>query len=313
MIEKSSFDIKTNQDGSRKIKLQCGEDTSYEINLSGKIGWKNAYTTAEILKSLEYLENSDVELILEQDVITESRIPVISLYKKYPQPGKMPVLFMLHGFETSKEKMVRYAVNFAAQGVFTVMQDAPDHGERFDPDHFHNAYRLDKDPMNGFKNRLILMGKYTEETGKVMEWYRRSNNLDFSRIGITGVSMGATVSLYLASKNPGIKTVAAFIPVVGFENLFAKNLTIQDGFLTEIRKIDPLFFLQAPVNASVFILSGSEDRIVGNDSMKILDNDLKKTFEKRTGDYSYKDYRGTGHDISDEMLQDAVKWMREKL
>lgn len=81
-----------------------------------------------------------------------------------------PVLIMVPGLDSAKEELEAYELPFLARGMATLMVDGPGQGEA--------------------EYRYPIRGDYEVPVKAMVDWVLRQADLDGSRIGLWGVSMG---------------------------------------------------------------------------------------------------------------------------
>jgi dienelactone hydrolase len=111
-----------------------------------------------------------------------------------------PAVLLLHGFSSSKERMVQ-SVGRALQqrGVASLALDLPFHGER-------DGGR-DEIP---YRNPLALVAAWTaavREARAAIEWLAGRQEVDAARIGAIGYSLGGFLTLMTASEEPLVRAV----------------------------------------------------------------------------------------------------------
>ena len=111
-----------------------------------------------------------------------------------------PAVLLLHGFSSSKERMVQ-SVGRALQqrGVASLALDLPFHGER---DGGRDAIP--------YRNPLALVAAWTaavREARAAIDWLGAQTEVDAGRIGAIGYSLGGFLTLMTASEEPRVRAV----------------------------------------------------------------------------------------------------------
>jgi uncharacterized protein len=133
------------------------------------------------------------------DLVTGAdRVPATFLLPRGARPA--PVVLLLHGFSSSKERMAQ-SVGRALQqrGVASLALDLPFHGER-------DGGR-DEIP---YRNPLALVAAWTaavREARAAIEWLGGQPEVDAGRIGTIGYSLGGFLALMTASEEPRVCAV----------------------------------------------------------------------------------------------------------
>jgi len=84
--------------------------------------------------------------------------------------ARVPVLIMIPGLDSAKEELEAYELPFLARGMATLLVDGPGQGEA--------------------EYRFPIRGDYEVATAAIVDWISKRQDLDASRIGLWGVSLG---------------------------------------------------------------------------------------------------------------------------
>lgn len=108
-------------------------------------------------------------------------------------PLKNPAtIFLLHGYSMAKESMVLWAFSLAQAGYRVVLVDLRGHGQ-----------------STGWQ---VSFGKYeTADLTRTLDYLIEKNLCD-ERVGVLGMSYGATLALHWAAKDSRVRTVVAIAP-----------------------------------------------------------------------------------------------------
>jgi pimeloyl-ACP methyl ester carboxylesterase len=108
-------------------------------------------------------------------------------------PLKEPAtIIMLHGYMMYKETMAPWASALAQAGYRVVLVDLRGHGES--------------------TGDTVTYGKYeTEDLIQLLD-YLKAHNMCDEKVGVLGLSYGATLALHWAARDPRVQTVVAIAP-----------------------------------------------------------------------------------------------------
>lgn len=81
-----------------------------------------------------------------------------------------PLMIMIPGLDSAKEELEAYELPFLARGLATLMVDGPGQGEA--------------------EYRFPIRGDYEVAVGAIVDWLQTCKEIDRSRIGLWGVSLG---------------------------------------------------------------------------------------------------------------------------
>ncbi|MDB4887823.1 MAG: dipeptidyl aminopeptidase/acylaminoacyl-peptidase-like protein [Gemmatimonadetes bacterium] len=152
--------------------------------------------TADIRRTTRLPRGTEQRLDL---VYGRETVPALWLTPSAP-PGPRPAVLLLHGFSSSKERMAQ-AIGRAllARGVGSLALDLPFHGERVSA-------------SGGIpKNPLVLVGAWrgaVSEAREAVTWLAGQEDVDASRLGILGYSLGGFLALMTAADEPRLRAVA---------------------------------------------------------------------------------------------------------
>jgi dienelactone hydrolase len=157
-------------------------------------------------------------------IIEESNVEEIPVRRIFPEEAEqLPIVVYIHGHGGDKEQALDYGYTIAKQGFYFVSFDCDEHGSR-KANHantsghrnrrFHNVY-----PPDTGIDTYIHMHEVIEQTGRDVEMpiehFKGLKQVDTDRIGLTGFSMGAFASFYIAANNSAIKVA---VPIGGIRS-----------------------------------------------------------------------------------------------
>ena len=247
-------------------------------------------------------------MILEYDVITQGKIPVILCY---PQKAfKAPLVLLNHGTTGSAEGLLDMGVALARRGCFCVLIDAVWHGRRADSrlhtmltTSLYKRYYLDM---------LLLMAA---DMTNIIDYYKENPAVDTARVGMTGISQGGYVAYMTMTKDARIKAAA---PLVGSPDLEDQYGNSQEWEILDeetqkyVLEHSPLLHYEKMAGTALLIQNSAEDRVVPIGGVRRLDRKLRSLYEDKEN-YQYIEYFGIGHEATFEMKQRAINWLAEKL
>jgi dienelactone hydrolase len=237
-------------------------------------------------------------------------IPVLCLYPQVEEGGRLPLILFAHGFEQSKEKIIRHGLRLASAGFFTLMPDAPLHGERYIPSEFRERFTADPHSPRTWMNRLYLVRAYLGECRFLLDLYRRDARINPARTGMAGMSMGGAVTLLACAADPALSAGVAFVPALDYENLEDPGLVkgVSGDVRARFREFDPLYAITEAPRASLFIQVGAKDTVTGTAGARKLDARLSRFYGPDPSRYRFKEYSDMGHAVSPAMMRDAAAW-----
>ena len=216
------------------------------------------------------------------------RVPATLLLP--PGARSAPVVLLLHGFSSSKERMVQ-SVGRALQrrGIASLALDLPFHGER---DGGRDAIP--------YRNPLALVTAWTtavREARAALEWLAAQPEADAERIGALGYSLGGFLALMTASEEPAVRvvTIAA-----------AGDLPDTTPYAALVRRaVDPLRAVRKLRGRPLLLVNGRRDTTTRPAQAERLFAYAEEPKELRW-------YEG-GHWPPASAIDDAAQWMAERL
>lgn len=216
------------------------------------------------------------------------RVPATLLLP--PGARSAPVVLLLHGFSSSKERMVQ-SVGRALQrrGIASLALDLPFHGER---DGGRDAIP--------YRNPLALVTAWTtavREARAAIEWLSAQAETDASRLAVLGYSLGGFLALMTASEEPAVRvvTIAA-----------AGDLPDTTPYAALVRRaVDPLRAVRKLRGRPLLLVNGRRDTTTRPAQAERLFAYAEEPKELRW-------YEG-GHWPPASAIDDAAQWMAERL
>lgn len=287
-------------DGERNFTLARGGKTVLSAD-AGSMSPYETYIGTELLRAVSQGGGAG-DLRVIPGTVTHERIPELSIVSVADE--KKPMLLLLHGFESSKEKMIRYGIHCALSGFHTVMIDAPYHGSRTEEE--PPMFDIAADPDAGWRNRLGLIGEYLRETIMALSDIASRPLIDQSRIAVAGISMGASVAMLAAARTDVVKAALAFLPILDYESI-AGTAVIRPEEIAVIHALDPLYACK-DMQAAIGLFCGADDRVAGSGA-RVMNSVLSETPQSDTARRMYREYPGVGHAVTPAMLADGLAWL----
>jgi dienelactone hydrolase len=145
----------------------------------------------------------------------DERVPTL-IVKRAGASGKSPAVIVLHGTGGSKEGTSAYLSRLARRGFVAVAIDARYHGERADR-RAGAAGAYDQAILRAFvsKNEHPFLYDTVWDVMRLVDYLATRDDVDVSRVGLTGFSKGGMETYLTAAVDPRI---AAAVPVRGVQS-----------------------------------------------------------------------------------------------
>ena len=142
--------------------------------------------------------------------------------------------------------------------------------------------------------------------------------VDLSRIGVAGISMGSSTCMVLAWKEPRISVVGGLIGAVDFwydvtktppgKEQDAKREALSPRVRQLVSSIDPLDKKAAIAPKALFLANGAKDQI-DIESIKKFVKDLQPTYKDHPERLMLLEEPKTGHAVTERMWSEGTQWL----
>jgi dienelactone hydrolase len=244
-------------------------------------------------------------------------VPAYLYYKKGNKA--MPVVIFMHGLGGSKDQYVQRMREWAESGLFVVTIDAHLHGERKVPGIFPQGKSLGALGTDySIWVHQSAIAHTARDVSKIIDALSARSDVDLSRIGVAGVSMGSSTCMVLAWKEPRISVVVGLIGAVDFWYDVTKTPpgkgqdAKRDGLCLRVRQLvnslEPQDRKAAIAPKALFLANGAKDEI-DIESIKKFVKDLRPSYEAYPDRLNLLEEPNTGHTVTDRMWSEGTQWL----
>ena len=220
------------------------------------------------------------------------------------QPAPHPLVLLLHGWSGNKEQWyedqniisggpMRKALLEAGYAV--LMIDAATHGERSHEIDFQHVNAFD-DPNAPPRKNYFTFAEIAIQTVKdyrrALDYVEQRQEIDSSRIGLVGYSMGGMMAFYLLSVEPRIKVAVACVPP-----LFSEGYD----------PTSPIDYTWGVGDTPFLLLMGKQDELYVPEKAQAS---YKAYLERETTKIGWYD---KGHELTPIYVPDALDWIVKHL
>lgn len=222
------------------------------------------------------------------------------------EEGLIPTIILYHGWSSNKDRQRFRGFILSSLGYQVIIPDSIYHGERNPIDH----------------NDIVNLGKYfweivlnnIKESDYIIGEIINKYDADPNNIGVIGHSMGGFTAAGVFTHDKRIKTG---IPLNGSFNwvmsneIFARNLN-RNTILKEedqVRRLDPMNNLDKLIDRPILMLNGGADEIVSIRPQEVFYNKIKDLYKDASKAKLIR-YKGLGHFVTTNMLEDVAKWLK---
>jgi dipeptidyl aminopeptidase/acylaminoacyl peptidase len=243
---------------------------------------------------------------------------VVGMWHLPAQPQRVPAIMMLHGFTGNKQEtkrlFVQAARSLASAGIATL---------RFD-------FRGCGDSAGEFHEMTV--SSMCADARTALAWLANRPEIDPTRIGILGMSLGGMIAALLQHEHAAIKTAVLWCPVTNPRDLIARRATpesqvqmnatgiadqggwaVGHRFVTEMMAAEPVATL-CHAAFPILILHGDADQMVPVEHSIAAVETLRRNGRNVT----FKTMAGADHAYSGlpwirELLSETFQWFDAQL
>lgn len=219
-------------------------------------------------------------------------------------PSDAPLVIVLHGLGSRKEKMLPALYEFAQTGCRAVALDARMHGER--PDAQAREARLEADYL-GTTSEMI--------EGTARDVSRLLDHFGAARAAVHGISLGGYITFAALIVEPRLYAASV---AMGSPDWIGqtRRFGLEPGHPAYDRaaRLNPLDLLpQTLPPRPLLMLHGTADEVVVPDGVIALEQRLRPLYAAHPERLALELYPGLGHTYNDDMLRRSAAWMQRFL
>jgi dienelactone hydrolase len=248
--------------------------------------------------------------------------------------GKAPAILYCHWhggeYEIGKEELFQAKHTpeppgpaFVKRGYVVMAVDAYCFGERNGrgpggPTEKGGAGESSASKFNLWVGRT-LWGMMLRDDLMALDYLAARPEVDARRIGVTGMSMGATRSWWLAALDERIRTGVAVACLTRYENLIAHQMLKAHGIYYYVPNLLNHFDTEAVVALiaprPALFMNGDKDDSSPPDGIQRIEQAVRPAYRLygKDGELQGFIYSGQGHVYTPEMWAKTLAWMEEKL
>jgi dienelactone hydrolase len=248
--------------------------------------------------------------------------------------GKAPAILYCHWhggeYEIGKEELFQAKHTpeppgpaFAKQGFVVLAIDAYCFGERNGRGPGGPLEKGGNGEMSASKFNLwvgrTLWGMMLRDDLMALDYLASRPEVDARRIGITGMSMGATRSWWLMALDERIQTGVAVACLTRYQNLIEHEALKEHGIYYFVPNLLTHFDTEAVVALiaprPVLFMNGGQDGGSPADGIRAIEKTVRAVYALygREADCQSFIYAGQGHVYTKEMWDKTLAWMKDKL
>jgi len=248
--------------------------------------------------------------------------------------GKSPAILYCHWhggqYDNGKEEMLRAehtpqepGPTLARRGYVVLGIDAYCFGERNGRGPSSAKEKGGAGEMTASKFNLwvgrTLWGMIVRDDLMALDYLVSRPEVDAARVGVTGISMGATRSWWLLALDERIKTGVAVACLTRYQNLIERQALPAHGIYYFVPGILNHFDTEAVIALiaprPVLFLTGDQDGGSPVDGIRVIESKVRPVYKLygRADDFQSVIYPGVGHVYLPEMWEKTLAWMDRQL
>jgi dienelactone hydrolase len=229
--------------------------------------------------------------------------------------AQKPLVIMSHGFTGKKEDLIPYLETLAGMGYYAVGIDNRLHGEREDGG--FGTVLSEGGRLNCYK-LFNAIKENAEDIRLLIDYFTGETEVDITRVGMLGISMGGFTTYRALSIDKRIKVAAPFIssPIWGDAPADAKiddNPEVTKAFLELSNKYGPSNTPDNFYPTAILMQVGGSDGHFDLEKLKCYYEIMKFHYKDATNLVNLLIYEGVAHNITPEMWDNAILWLKKYL
>lgn len=312
---------------SRSENNNTGKTTDKDVrrkelySLLGKLPDRHRHISVQVVST----EDTD-DLILEKLLMDINGLEKVPAYFTKPKKvtGKVPVILFNHShfgqYEVGKNEFIKgrkemqkppYAVALARAGYAGLCLDAWAFGERAT----RSESAIFKEML--WKGR-VMWGMMVYDNLRALDYLETRDDIDTTRIGTIGMSMGSTMSWWLAALDKRIKVCVDICCLTDYQSLIEEKGLDLHGIYYYVPDLLN-HFSTSDINALIaprphFGLAGKYDPLTPQKGLKIIDENMKAVYEKEGVPEAWKlKIYEVPHQENAEMRKDIMEFFTKWL
>jgi dienelactone hydrolase len=208
----------------------------------------------------------------------------------------------------------------ADKGLFVVQIDAHLHGERKVPGVFPEGKSL-----GGLGTDYSIwvhqssVSHTARDVSRILDALSARPEVDLSRVGVAGISMGGSTCMVLAWKEPRISVVVSLIGAVDFwydvtktppgKDQDARRDKLSPRVRQLVDSLDPKGRKAAIAPRALFLANGARDDGIDIESVKSFVQDLRPSYKEHPERLKLLEEPKTGHTVTERMWNEGTEWL----
>lgn len=293
-------------------------------SLLGDLPWQHEPSAPKIIRTEEHEDYTLQRLVLDLNGVEP--VPALLLIPKQlkrPAPGLLFIHWHAGMYDLGKEQLLRgtnvqpaYAPVLAKLGIVTLAIDSWCFGER---KHDSNGHRGEED---AFKLMLwrgqVLWGMMMLDEFRAFSYLASRPEVDASRIGAFGMSMGSSKAWWLAALEPRVRLTIDICCLTDYESLIAAHGLSGHGIYyyvpSLLKQFDTTEINELIVPRPHLSLNGRKDPLTPPGGVEKIRDRLLPMYRQHGNEQDCRiELFDCAHEETPEMRSLVIEWMRKYL
>ncbi len=251
----------------------------------------------------------------------DESVPAIAIHPA--SGGPFPVAICLHYFQGAKESCEGWCRDLAARGIYALAIDAYLHGERSVAGVFHGDDLASLGQEYSIWVHQTSIARTAQDVSVILDALAKRPDVDVSRVGATGFSMGASTAMVLAWREPRVVVVASMAGAVDFwwdvtklppgPEQDRRKASYGPRLRELVASIDPKSHASRIAPKSLFLTNGGRDGYIDIESIRGFVADLEPLYGSNRDRLRFLPCPEAGHEVTETMWKQAQEWIVQGL
>jgi dienelactone hydrolase len=240
--------------------------------------------------------------------------PVLACFKQAEGTPK-PLIILSHGFRGSKKDLKDKLEMLAELEYYAVAIDNRGHGDRVEHDFMSQVFQDGK--LDVYQVRRLIK-ETADDIPAIVDHFGADKQVDGQRIGMLGVSMGGFVTFRALVIEERIKLAAPIIASPYWDELprdvhVLTTPEAEQKLTAYAQEYSPAYYPERFFPRPILIQIGGKDNHSNGERVKQFYRELKSYYHEVAKRVKLIVHEDEGHEFTEPMWINVVKWFQEYL